>query len=346
MLTYLLFNFQVLWKRLFSKLSGRDRGSLFQLRNLLGRSSVPSDPQDDMKAAEDFLLVVLHAHAICAAKAISSIVDVHSVMDLSCMIVANYTLLDEFSDHMFKEKNSTSEPKTKTAKRRTPQPKSSQPEAENEPKYDLVNLYAKELLTLGLLWHGFHDASKESDGDRSFRHWKFLVVIFKSSRNYNYAKDAVNLIVSHKYLLSERKAAQLLWCRTVNTRGYSGCNIPMDLHMEHLNRRLKSIIANVGANKSDKTIVKAAKTLRAVHKVCEIFHNETAKSTTSDKHPYPAFDKDLKKVLIILEEVEVFATKEKREHSCFIWKKGLLQTMPKANLVEAVKKNVKQLINK
>lgn len=31
---------------------------------------------------------------------------------------------------------------------------------------DEVLLYATEVLSLGLLWHGFHDAVKEADGDR------------------------------------------------------------------------------------------------------------------------------------------------------------------------------------
>lgn len=205
---------------------------------------------------------------------------------------------------------------------------------------DLVNLYAKELLTLGLLWHAFHDAVKEGDGERILCHWKFLLVLFKSSKNYNYAKDAVNLLLSHEYLFSERKAAQLLWARTVNTRGYAGCNIPMDLH---LNRRLKSILSNLGANISPKSIVKASKSLRVVHKVCETFEMATTNQSKSDKHPYPNFDKDLKKVLGVLEEMEVFVPMEKREHSCFTWEKPLFVTLPKAKLVQAIKKNIQQL---
>ena len=33
---------------------------------------MPTDPGDNMKAAEDFLLVVLHAHIVAAAKVILS----------------------------------------------------------------------------------------------------------------------------------------------------------------------------------------------------------------------------------------------------------------------------------
>ena len=31
---------------------------------------------------------------------------------------------------------------------------------------DMVDNYITDFLTLGLLWHGFHDSVKESDGER------------------------------------------------------------------------------------------------------------------------------------------------------------------------------------
>ena len=53
---------------------------------------------------------------------------------------------------------------------------------------DGVYVYATEMLTLGLIWHGFHDSNKEGDGDRILRYWKFLLIIFKVPKRYNYAK--------------------------------------------------------------------------------------------------------------------------------------------------------------
>lgn len=74
-----------------------------------------------------------------------------------------------------------------------------------------------ELITPILLWHGYHDAIREEDGDHILRYMKLMLILFKTSNIYNYAKGAINLLISHKYLLSERKVAQLLWSRTVNT---------------------------------------------------------------------------------------------------------------------------------
>jgi len=66
------FFLQAIWSHLFSKKSSIEKGTLYQLKNLLHRTGVPNDPGDNMKAAEDFLLVVLHSHVIAAAKTILS----------------------------------------------------------------------------------------------------------------------------------------------------------------------------------------------------------------------------------------------------------------------------------
>ena len=84
---------------------------------------------------------------------------------------------------------------------------------------------------MGLLWHGFHDGIKEGDGDRIFRYWKFLLVIFKSTRHKNYAKESVILLHQYYYQLSDRQKMQLLWSICVNTQRRQGCNIPCDLYM-------------------------------------------------------------------------------------------------------------------
>ena len=41
---------------------------------------------------------------------------------------------------------------------------------------DMVHLYATEVISLGLIWHGVHDAIKEGDGDRILRYWKIFLI--------------------------------------------------------------------------------------------------------------------------------------------------------------------------
>ena len=60
---------------------------------MINHKSVPLDPQTNMKAAEDFLLLVLHAHTVAAGETISSYVLVTSVSDLARRILNNYIYL-------------------------------------------------------------------------------------------------------------------------------------------------------------------------------------------------------------------------------------------------------------
>jgi L1 cell adhesion molecule like protein len=57
----------VIWKHFLSTKSAAEHGTLYQLRNLLGRSNVVTDPTKDFNPCEDFFLVVISGHIIAAA---------------------------------------------------------------------------------------------------------------------------------------------------------------------------------------------------------------------------------------------------------------------------------------
>ena len=73
---------------MYSTKSSSDKGTLYQLRNLVHRSSVGADPSKNMKAFEDFLLVVLCAHLIVAAKTISP--ENHTCTEIANKIVSKF----------------------------------------------------------------------------------------------------------------------------------------------------------------------------------------------------------------------------------------------------------------
>ena len=153
---------------------------MYQLCNLINRTLVPSDLSSNMKASEDFLLLLLHAHVITAAK--------NALLSNPNLSLENLTqLIVDFV--IFPRINESQCPTEYT---------------------DKVQFYAVELLSLSLLWHGFHDSCKEGDGERILRYWKFLLVAFKSSNHCNYAKEGVNFLLQYYYLFSERQKSQLL----------------------------------------------------------------------------------------------------------------------------------------
>ena len=287
---------------------------MHQLKNLIHRTNTPLDPQKDVNAAEDFLSLLLHAHVTAAAHLLQSEDEQEALGDLAKKIVVNFV----------------SFPRCTNAQ-------------EAQTCDDGVCAYASELLSLGLLWHGFHDAIKEGDGDRIIRYWKFLLVVFKSSNCRNYAKEAVNLLLQYHYLLSDRKKAQLIWSRCVNTHGYPGANIPCDLHMEHLNRRLKTVIRNMGANVKPASIQKAGKALAPVYNICQRFELQTSRSIQSHHHPVPKFGKDFETVLKLLDEEKVFVPMTGRQHDSFRFNSGLMEKLPREEVLKKVETNIKQL---
>ena len=69
--------------RFFSKSSLMDKGTLYQLKNTTNHTAVPNNPSDNMKATEDFLLVVVHAHIAAASEAILCRQRIESVSQLA-----------------------------------------------------------------------------------------------------------------------------------------------------------------------------------------------------------------------------------------------------------------------
>lgn len=285
--------------RLLDEDSGRQRGTLTHIKNLLKQSSLPKNPKDNMKAAEDFLLKVLSSYIVAAGKEILRSRAVDTVQELADEIVSMYTRVLSTPS-----RNDTS---------------------------DGVFNYACELITLGMLWDHYHDAVREGDGNRVLLTWKFLLIVYKAADRTNYSKEAAILLAQHKYLFSERKACQLLYSRFVNTQGRRGCNVPCDLHNEHLNRRLKTVLRNLASNLQTGAILRAAKSIGVVNSVCEQFEVMTSKKKpATGHHATPSTKKDVRLVVNCLEEEpRVLSPLSNRSHASFDIKQSLLEKYDK-----------------
>lgn len=117
----------------------------------------------------------------------------------------------------------------------------------------------------------------------------------------------------------------------MNVSGGRRQNIPTDLHMEHLNKRLKKILRLSGSNiiKSN-TIVRAAKTVGFVHHVCSVFESGLGCAMVNPhcKHKPTSHDKDLALITNALKEQNVFIVKGKRR------KKTLIQGLDKNEVLD------------
>ena len=81
---------QVIWKVLYNNNSAKEKGTLCQLRNLINRTAIPLDCSKNVKVAEDFLRIVLHAYIVAAAHAIFKIHGAQNLQQLVGAIVQEY----------------------------------------------------------------------------------------------------------------------------------------------------------------------------------------------------------------------------------------------------------------
>ena len=70
----------------------------------------------------------------------------------------------------------------------------------------------------------------------------------------------------------------------MNTTGGAGHNIPLDLHMEHLNRIVKDHVANLGANVAEKSILQCGKSLKGLMETCASFDKQFNVRPPSTSH--------------------------------------------------------------
>lgn len=149
---------------------------------------------------------------------------------------------------------------------------------------DSIFNYASAVLNDGLLMMEFRDAVHEGDGERILRCWKFMLPYFYATGHTKYTLEAFHLLAHVHAAASPRLAHQIMWSRTVNTRGRQGLNIPIDLHMEHLNRCLKDSIIGLGANITENVVVQSSKSLKGIVDVCSNFDHISGVTPESIHH--------------------------------------------------------------
>ena len=174
-----------------------------------------------------------------------------------------------------------------------------------------------KLLRLGLFYQEFSDAIREGDGKRVLRCWKYMLPIFSASGSRNYACEAANLLIQHSYTLPPRLAQQLLWSRFVNVHRRPGHNVPVDMHMEHLNKIVKGAISFLGSNKSEKAITRIGQSIGTLSSVLDNFDENNHSQDTSSTQKRPTTQKDIQvavKELFKADSLKIESTKRKHSH--------------------------------
>ena len=171
---------------------------------------------------------------------------------------------------------------------------------------DHVLEYASEVVSLGLL---YMHCIREGDGERVLLNWKYMLLLFKATNCRNYAIEAVHTLANVK-LLPPRLAHQLVWSRFVNThgKGIPGNNVPCGLHMEHLNRVCKDCVRHLGANKTEKVIVRYSQCIGPVAKIIANFDEQQKSGHSSGAHTPSSSKKDQDLIIKELAKANIFGS--------------------------------------
>lgn len=328
--------FQVIWIRLF-KSSYADGGTMQQLKHLINRSNVPRKPKKDVNAAQDFLAIVTLGHIVAAAMSYFEMKDdtdqpKHAYLKAIAVVRSPKEQQSFFHNaicEMLKHNLVLTTMDTDAS-----------PDAS-----DKVNMYARELLSLGLLMAEFDDAIKEGDGLRVMNCWKFLLLIFKSAKRKNYALEAFYLLAQYHVVFPPRQREQLLWSRFVNMKGKAGCNISADLYNEHLNRAAKAALGGQASNCSPKTIERTGKILGPIMTITEKFDEESKLHQQTSRHLVSCFKKDLSKIVTQLStKSKVFNRQPDRQHTSFPHLVNhIVVKLKKENVTKWMKKKLVQM---
>lgn len=148
--------------------------------------------------------------------------------------------------------------------------------------------------------------------------WKYLLPVFKATNRIHYSNEALSLLCQVHITLPPQLAHQVKWSRFINVHGRPGCNISCDLHMEHMNRIVKTCIQCLGANKSEKAIVRAGKSMSSLMKVLEQFDEDNDVEMGSGSHTRKCSN-DLLKIVEQLVDAKVFKPEHEtgRKHASF-----------------------------
>lgn len=298
-----------------------DRGTLYQLRNLINRRNVTTHPKSDVNANEDFLEVCITSYILVAVMShlgMSALDDtpLHSVIShglwmeddtvrRSALTEIASSIVDKHVD-LAAEFASVSEFDGD----------------EDEQEFDPSNSdgssvyeYTREVLSLGLLYLAFKDAVREGDGDRVMVIWKYFMLLFRATGHTNYTLEALTLLTQYFTTLPPNLAEQLKWCRFINVHGKPQCNISCDLQMEHMNRTVKTAIEGLGANKSERAIVRVGRSVGTFTKMLERFDREAGVASVSGKRSEASMEKDVQEIVTLLSSEDVFCTS--RSHKSF-----------------------------
>ena len=101
-------------------------------------------------------------------------------------------------------------------------------------------------------------------------------------------------------LLTPCEAHELKWNRSVNNHGAAGCNVPLDLDLEHDNNYIKEANRKMGRNLTTTAVTRNCSCCKVARELVELFDSECKIKKRSGKHVQRSDAQDLRILVNLL----------------------------------------------
>ena len=329
----------MIWKYFYDVGSGREHGTLYQLRNKINRTDVVKNPKSNFNACDDFLEIVVNAHVVSAALATLKMSNLEDQPSASVIGIPSSENLWTYPND---ERKAILRSVCEKIVNNFINFSFNTPQTNRGEVHDEIHNYACNFLSLGCFYLAYKDAIKEGDGMRVLECWRYLLPIFHNAGRRNYSKEAFCFLTQYFHDLPPQQAQQFLYSRFVNTKGVRGRNIALDLHLEHLNRLCKDCVKGLGANKTKENIERCSKALGVLDKILSNFDDNNHVPNTSGAHSRPSYKEDLHSIVDELKEAKVFSVVAGRKHKSFQKPISILNAKSKEEVATYVSEHLKQ----
>ena len=110
-------------------------------------------------------------------------------------------------------------------------------------------------------------------------------------------------------------------------------NISCDLHMEHLNRVVKTAIEGLGANKTEKAVQRVGKCVGKFIKIMDAYDEQAGVANVSGTHNKKSFFNDMHEAIKQLLGANIFDTST--SHNSFLkFKPNVIKSLSQKDLKE------------
>ncbi|CAC5384007.1 unnamed protein product [Mytilus coruscus] len=160
-------------------------------------------------------------------------------------------------------------------------------------KEDFKFNHACNVLREGLMDWNRDDASKENDGDRLVRMWRFDMLKFSMTNHTKYCQLAFKLQAQRMALLPPRLAFEMKHIRSVSIHGTQGGNVPGDQALEFMNMRAKDALDSLHGNMTSSSIQRIGRSLQGRNHILDCYSKGLDQYFGKPSNWKPSLKKDI-----------------------------------------------------